>query len=201
MSNQNLITVFTKITASYNLFALIASCILNPFILFICVRSKKLRSTSTFKLLAIGSINDFICNFPWNQEAFTNSFFDFHSPYRSLFYCRVISVFVQFSTFQLASWLLVSISLDRFLSMIWKNWSKKWFSGKKPVIYGIGLAIVIMAINFNEVFTSGYSYMNNGTEVIICYESPAGEFQGYQVMSQVQFSTRIILVQYIINLL
>ena len=198
-TSYNLIQLFTKITGSYNLLLIIVSCVLNPMVFFICVKSKRLRSTSTFKLLAIGAINDFICNLPWNQEAFTNSFFNLQSPYLSLFYCRWISVFLQFSSFEMTSWLLVSISLDRYLSMMVKKWSKHWFVGPRPVIFGILLAIVIIAINFNEGFTAGYSTIENGTEIVTCYENPDDEFQWYLTLSEVNLLKSIILLNLLIS--
>lgn len=186
MDSTPLITVFTKISASFNLALMVSSCILNPLVFFICVKSKRLRETSTFKLLAISSINDFLSNLPWNQEAFTNSFFDLQSPYRSLFYCRWISVFLQISCFEITSWILVSISADRLLSMMFKKWSKSWSNGPKPVIYDCVLVFIILAINFHEVFTSGYSFYLDGTEVVVCYASPEGQYPWYDTMAQVK---------------
>lgn len=179
------VLIATKVSACFNLVVMVFSSLLNPIVFFVCVKSKRLRSTSTFKLLAISSINDFICNLPWNQESFTNAFFDFQSPMRSLFYCRWISVFLQFSCFQLTSWLLVSISADRLLSMTIKKWSKSLFNGPKPVIYALLLAFIIFAINFHEVFTSGFSFDLDGIQIIICYANPDGEIQWYFIMSQV----------------
>lgn len=194
MESQNNIILFTKITASYNLLIVILSCILNPLIFFICVKSNKIRSTSTFKLLAIGAINDFLAAIPWNFIAFTNSFFDFYPFAKSLFFCRVISIFIQFTCLQLTSWLLVSISLDRFLSMVIKQWSKRWFSGSRPVIYGLFLALFIIAVNFNVVFTAGFSFTLNGTEIIFCFANRPDEFQWYNLMSQVFFlNLRVLL--------
>lgn len=185
MDSQSLIFLFTKISSIFNLLLMVSSSLLNPLVFLICVKSKRLRSTSTFKLLAVSSINDFFCNLPWNQEAFTNSFFDFQSPFRSLFYCRWISVFLQFSSFEFTSWLLVSVSVDRLLSMTIKPWSKTMFNGSKPVIYAIVLAFIILAINFHEVFTAGYSFVVNGTEIVVCYSNPPGEYPWYVTMSQV----------------
>lgn len=186
MSDQSVITLFTKITAVFDLAMALTSSILNPMVLFICLRSKRLRSTSTFKLLAISSVNDFFCNWPWNQEAFTNSFFDIQLPYNSLFYCRWISVFLQFSCFQITSWLLTSISLDRFLSMMIKKWSKSLFNGLKPVAYATGVVFIIFAINFHLVFNGGYSYLDDdGFEIVICYDNPPDGIRWYYIMSQV----------------
>lgn len=183
---QATINLLTKITATFDLIMALTSSVLNPLVLYICLRSKRLRSTSTFKLLAISSINDFFCNWPWNQEAFANSFFDVQLPYKSLFYCRWISVFLQLACFEITSWLLLSISLDRFLSMTIKKWSKSFFDGFKPIIYAAFLVLIIFGINFNLVFYGGYSYSDDdGNEVVICYDSPPGGPAWYYIMSQV----------------
>lgn len=205
MSNLEVIDIFTKIFAIYNLVLVVATFILNPLVLFICVRSKKLRSTSTFKLLAFSSINDILVCLAWNQECFTNTFFNLYYYFRSLFYCRWISVFLQFTTLEIESWMLVSISLDRFLSLAVKKWSKHYFNGARPFIYSALLTFVIVAINFNEVFLSGFSYEVNGTEVVVCYQTPPGQsIDWYHIMSQVQIYVSIyksLIVEIFIEIL
>lgn len=189
MSNLEVIAIFKKIFATYNLFLLIVTFILNPLVFLICVKSQKLRSTSTFKLLAFSSINDILVCIAWNFECFTNAFFSLEYYYRSLFYCRWISVFLQFTTLEIESWMLVSISLDRFLSLSVKKWSKHYFNGARPFIYSALLTFVIVAINFNEVFLSGFSYEVNGTEIVVCYQTPPEQsINWYYIMSQVNIN-------------
>lgn len=181
------IDVFTKLFAIYNLFLIIAAILLNPMVLFICTRSKKLRSTSTFKILAFCAINDILSCIPWNLESFTNTFFNLNLPFLNLFYCQWISVFFQFASSQLESWLLVSISLDRLLSLTFKNWSKKYFMGFRPIICSIALSFIIVCINIHEVFTIGFIDIVNETTVVTCYESRPNEINLYDIMSQVSF--------------
>lgn len=182
------IDVFAKIFAVYNLILIIAAIVLNPMIIYVCLRSSKLRSTSTFKMLTIGAVNDLLCSLAWTQECFTNTFFNLQPQSRSLFYCQWISVFLQLTTFEIASWNMVSISLDRLLSLSLKKWSKSYFNGMKPYIYTACLMFVIAAINFVEVFNSGYiSYDENGTEIITCYANPPDSFPWYNTMSQVEY--------------
>lgn len=186
MSITVLADVFSKILAVYTLILIVASVILNPLVLFICLKSKKLRSTNTFKLLAFAAINDLLVCLAWDQESFTNTFFQLYPYFKSLFYCRWISVFLQFTTNEIESWMLVSISLDRLLSLSFKKWNTHFFNGLKPFIFASGLAFVIAAINFIEGFTSGFSYFDNGTEVVVCFVTPP-EFSidWYTIMEQV----------------
>jgi hypothetical protein len=186
MSNPDVAEVFGKIFAIYNLILIVVSIILSPMVVFVCLKSKKLRSSSTFKLLAISGVNDLIACIAWNLECFSNTFFDFEPYYRSLFYCRVISVFLEFTVLEFTSWMLVSISLDRLLSISFKNWSTKYFKDRRPWIYSIVLLLIIAAINFNEVFIAGYSFTVNGTEIIVCFDNRPDDFQWYHIMSKVK---------------
>lgn len=184
--NQETIDLITKIFSTYNLFLIVASFILNPLVLYICLKSKRLRSTSTFKMLAFSSLNDMLVMIGWNQESFTNAFFDLHPYSRSLTYCRLVSVFIQFSSLEFESWMLVSISLDRFLAMSVKKWCKTNFAGPRPYIYTAMLALLIWAINFVSLFSSGYIETVNNTDIVHCFATPPHlNVDWYHIMSQV----------------
>lgn len=185
MSEEKLIEVFTKIFASYNLFLLISSCVLNPIVIFIIIKSKRLRSTSTFKILAFSAVNDILTCFAWNLEGFTDSFFAFQPYSLSLLYCRLISNFLQLTSLQLESWLVVSISLERLMSLSYKKWSTHYFKGHRPIIYCFLLTLVLIGINFNEIFTIGYSDYANGTVYVTCFMNRPGELDFYQLMAKV----------------
>ena len=186
MADRQLIDLINKIFSTYNLFLILASFILNPLVLFICLKSKRLRSTSTFKLLAFNSVNDILTVIGWNQESFTNAFFAFYPYSRSLAYCRFVSVFIQFSSLEIESWLLFSISFDRLLSLMFKKWSKHYFVGLRPFIFAFALTIFIWSINFVSLFTGGTSYMSNGTEIVQCFQTPPDfTIDWYHIMSQV----------------
>ena len=187
MSNQYVIDIFSKIFACYSLLLIICAVILNPLIVFVILRSKKLRSTSTFKLLIFSSINDLLSLLEWNQEDFTMTMLNYSAPFTNIHYCRIVSIFLQYSTLMYGSWMLVSVSLDRLLSMMIKRWRKHYFSGARPYIYSVVLALVIIAINFNEIFTGGYVYEYEGTEVVVCYESDPNYFDWISLMSQVRY--------------
>ncbi len=180
------IDVFSKIFAVYSLLLIVASIILNPLILFICLRSKTLRSNSTFKLLAFNSVNDILVSLVWNSEAFVFTFFtNLPFYYGSLIYCRFMSTFFQNATLALSTWLLSSISFDRLLSMLISRWTKFYFSGSRPIIYSALLTLIIVLANFDEIFTMGYIYIDqNGTETVICYAtSPDSSVDWYLINS------------------
>ena len=182
---MSIIDTFTKITAIINGILIICAFILNPMVLFICLKSRKLRAKSTFKLLAFSSINDILSCLGWNQESFTTTIFNYATASLNLTYCRLISVFLQFTTVQFAAWMLVSISFDRFLSLTVKRWNRYYFSGYRPYIYASILASFMIGLNINEVFTGGYSYFDNDTEIVVCWSNPPDQFQWYNLMSKV----------------
>ena len=194
MNDPNLIDIFAKIFGCYCLFTTVAAVILNQLVLYICLKSKQLRSKSTFKMLALSSINDMISCISWNQEDFTVSVLNYFTAKKNLIYCKWISVFLQFTTIELESWILLSISTDRLLSMLVKNWSKSYFSGYRPYFYIVFLHLVIAGVNFHEVFTVGYSDYDNATdtEVVKCYAThPYYDFDWYGFASQVKFFNKL----------
>lgn len=183
----NKLELLTKILSTYNLFLIVASFILNPHVFYVCFRSKRLRRTSTFKLLAFGSLNDMLVMIAWNQESFTNAYFSLYPYTRSLAYCRLVSVFIQFTSLELESWMLVSISLDRLFSMSFQKWSTHWFTGSRPIVYAATLALLISSTNFVGLFAGGFSYRLNQTDVVQCFQTPPGfQIDWYFILSQVR---------------
>ena len=175
MSIQTLIDVAAKFLAAYALVLIIAAIILNPLVCYVCLKSAKLRNTSTFKLLAFASINDLFSSLVWNEGDFAHTFFGVTWSKYSPFYCMWVSIFFQYTTLQIASWMMVIVSFDRLMTMSLGIWSRHCFNGAKPFIFSCIISLVIVGINFNEGFTTGYFYSN-----------PANSFPWYDTMSQVR---------------
>ena len=173
MSNLDAIDVLTKISSGYNLILVIAPFIFNPIVLFICLKSKKLRSISTFKILTVNSIVDILVCLPWNFENFAANF-KFYPGYLSLFYCQWITSYLQVTLIQIESWLILSISVDRLLSLSFNKWSKSIFINSRPYIYCVCLIVFFFGFNIPRGYFGGYSFDVNGTEYIICYATPPG---------------------------
>ena len=194
MSQETIIIeIFSKLFASYNLLLMLVSIALNPLVFFICLKSKKLYSNNTFKLLAVASLNDIIACLPWNFEFFTNSFFGLQASSNSLVYCRFVSVFIQYSSFGFASWLLVAISLDWLLSIRVKKWQKEYFDSSRPFIFSVILALIVLLINFASNFTVGYSLTMNDTEIFVCYSDEPDSFPWFTVISEVTYFYYILM--------
>ena len=173
MSNQEAIDILTKIFSCYNLILIIASIIFNPIVLFICLKSKKLRSISTFKLLTVNSITDILICLPWNFENFAANF-KFYPTHKSLFYCRWISIYLQVMMIHIESWLLLSISVDRLLSLSFNKWSKSIFINSRPYIFCVCLILFFFGLDFHRSLIGGYEVVVNGTESVICFVTRPG---------------------------
>lgn len=171
VDNKILINVLNQIMGVWGLCLILSSVVFNFLVCFVCLRSRQLRSTTTFKFLAIAAINDMLLCFPWDLDDFTSVFFEYPIYLRNLFYCNYIEIFLQYSTINFSSWLFVSISLDRVLSLSVKKWSSQYFTAHRPVVYVVMLALAIVSMHVVSIFGTGYSYRNeNGTYVVVCFE-------------------------------
>ena len=188
-STSNLIVdSVSKIFSIYGLIETVVSIISNLLVIIIILKSQKLRTTSTFKILAVSAINDMLVCLPWNLEMFLYTIFNYGIVYENIFYCKWLANFLQFTTLSIESWLLLSISVDRLLSLKVRKWSRFYFSGFRPYIFGILLCFSIAGINFFEVFTNGYTYFDNETqtEIFVCYASdPSLGYDWYTFSIQV----------------
>ena len=128
--------------------------------------------------------------FYWNVEMFLYTLFNYEPVIESVFYCRWLSNFLPLTTLSIESWLLLSISIDRLLSLNVKKWSKFYFTDYRPYIFAVVLCFTIAAINFFEVFTIGYNTIDNETqtEIFVCYTTdPSFSYNWYKFATRVCF--------------
>ena len=188
-STQKLIIdTVSKIFAVYAIIETAASIVLNLLVIIVILKSERLRTTSTFKILVVSAVNDMLVCFPWNIANFLYTMFNYVAMYRNAFICKWIFMFLQYTTFSIESWLLLSISVDRLLSLHVKKWSKFYFNGYRPYIFAVLLCLTMVAINLFEVFTIGYSYFNNQTrtETFVCHATdPSFGYDWYTFSIQV----------------
>ena len=186
--SHDIINILSKLFACYNILLILVGFILNPLVAIIYLKGNRLRTKSTFKILAVGAVNDMLVCIARNHEGFTTTFFNYSGVYVSLLYCRWISIFIQYTTIQLESWILLSLSVDRLLSLVDRKWSRFYFIGSRPFIYTFLLYFLIVLINIHGGINGGYSYYDNETQkdVIVCYATnPAVGFDWYRFESQV----------------
>ena len=186
--NQAIIDTISKIFASVCIIETVSGIILNPLFLIIYLKSKRLKSSSTFKIFAVSAINDMLVGIPWNQENFFSAMFNYSASYSSVYYCRWIANFFQYTTLTIETWIVLSISVDRLLSMVVRKWSKFYFGGNRPYIFTVLLCFLISAINFHLIFTGGYTRFDNetNTERVICFASdPSLNYDWYSFAAKV----------------
>jgi hypothetical protein len=187
MTDSKLIDIYNKTMGIWAIILVICSIIFNSIVFIVCLKSNELRSISTFKLLAVAAINDALQGFSWNLGDFTWLFFDFNLDVSSLFYCKFLATFMINTTCCFASWLLVSISLDRVLSLYIRSWSNKYFNGQRPFFLAAFILLVIMSIFGWPAIKSGYSYTNeNGSEIIVCFEGAPGDTYLFDIITLVR---------------
>ena len=183
-STQNVSYVVDKVFKIFAVFGFIetvVSIILNPLVIIIILKSERLRTTSTFKILVVSAVNDMLVCFSWNVEMFLYTLFNYEPVNNSVFYCKWLSNFLQLTTLSIESWLLMSISVDRYLTIKVKKWSKFYFNGSRPYIFAVLLCFTIAAIHLFEVFTIGYTTFDNEThiEIFVCLTDPAFGYDWY----------------------
>ena len=169
--NQNIYDTFSKIFSCLGLFEALVALILNPMVLFIILRSKQLRQISTFKILAVSAVNDMLVGVAWNIDTFGYTMLNYTPSFVIPFFCEWFVNFLAYATLCIETWMMLSISVDRLLSMTVKKWTKFYFKGYRPFIYAVLLCLFIAGLNFHLGFTSGYIFYDNETqtEVFYCY--------------------------------
>jgi hypothetical protein len=100
-----ILDTIVEILSAYALFLVVFGTIGN-FLVFLT--SIRLRHTSTFIFMAFMAISDTLTLYFWNLNHFTSTFFNLDIENTLVINCR-IGNFIQFSSFQSSSWLLVSI--------------------------------------------------------------------------------------------
>jgi hypothetical protein len=186
MTSNKTIDIFTKVFSIYALLLTILGTAGNSLSCFICLR-KSLRTRATFKLLAFLTVSDIVALYQWNLKHFVATFFghyDWDLVYLTL--CR-LDQFLQTSSLQFSAWILVSIALDRLLSILILKWTKFYFRGSRPVVYAFTLLFIILLFNGTTLLTDGYVVIVNGTQKVICDAQPVLDYTIFNIMSQVSF--------------
>jgi hypothetical protein len=117
--------------------------------------------------------------------------FNFTPSYESIFFCRFFANFLGYTTLCIETWMVLSISVDRLLSMTVKKWTKFYFKGYRPFIFAVLLCLFIAGLNFHIIFTGIYIFYDNETQtdVFYCYTTdPSFGYDWYN------FATKVCLL-------
>ena len=79
----------------------------------VCLR-KRLRKLPTFIYLFTISVSDATSLSIWNLNHFLFIYFNLQPEFKSLIYCK-IGVFLQYVSLEYSAWLLVMLTLDRYI--------------------------------------------------------------------------------------
>nr|QVK45793.1 G protein-coupled receptor [Proales similis] len=142
-----------KVVGSYCLFLVIVGTLSNLIALYICLR-KRLRSVTTFIFFSFILLNDTLSLYGWCLDHFLDSFFHLQIEESSIWLCKIFR-FSQFVTLQWSSWLLVFLTLDRYLSITIKTWRSLYFRVNQAIMASILLGFFIMVLNSHMLILAG----------------------------------------------
>jgi hypothetical protein len=119
------------------------------------------------------SINDLISLTVWNLNHFLIVYFQFHPEFASEIWCK-IAVFMQYFSLEYSAWLLVLLTLDRYLYIRnrVKNPNSIREKGlKKAITFCAIVGLIIFILNSNLLILNGYTVVGNNTKQVMCYRS------------------------------
>ena len=101
----------------YSLSLTIFGTVFNLIITYISIKSK----ANSFCLLRYLALSDTLALYFWNLSHFSEAIFNINLENYSMFSCK-FGDWIQFSSLQASAWILVLISIDRYLIFRIKNW-------------------------------------------------------------------------------
>ncbi|CAF1115674.1 unnamed protein product [Brachionus calyciflorus] len=147
------VNFFLSVFGLYSLVLIIFGTIGNSFTIYICLR-KRLRSYTTFIFIAFICFSDIFSLYIWCLDHFSEAFFKTVIEEIGIISCRV-SFFQQVSSLQSSSWLLVALSLDRYLGVRFRTWRSLYFKAHQAVFCSFALIFLILIINSQILVLAG----------------------------------------------
>ena len=176
-----------RVIVGYTIFVILLGVFGNLFALIVCWRPK-LRKVPTFVFYAFLLISDTITLFWWNVDHLTLIYGGFLLEDLGESGCKTFTFFQMFS-FQWSAWLLVtteifeikntifltlkliyfkvSMTVERYLSIIKKMWRSTFLKPKLAFIVSIAIGTVLLIINV--VFSQLVKYEANDYSNITCF--------------------------------
>jgi hypothetical protein len=147
----------------YSLSLTIFGTVFNLIITYISIKSK----ANSFCLLRYLALSDTLALYFWNLSHFSEAIFNINLENYSMFSCK-FGDWIQFSSLQASAWILVLISIDRYLIFRIKNWQTIHFTNRIANMCGFIIILIFFLINSNVIFTFGYELKTiiNGTILI-----------------------------------
>ena len=174
MLDKQALQIYYHIMGMYDVFLALFGTLGNILVFIIAFR---LRKTTTFVFLIYLAVADSITLYWWNLDDFRFIYFGSSAQEGSVYGCKILNYF-QLTSMESSAWLLISLSIDRFLSVWLKSWKTKHFKSKQAFIASTCIVSFYALINFHIWFTYGYrEYDQNGTYVDYCHSEVVPTFQ------------------------
>ena len=106
MDENSIAKIFNQVFNGYGIVVVVFGTIGNIIGAIICLQ-ERLRKIPTFVFLAFLQLNDITTIYAWNINAFGSTFFSYR-PFDSTETVMKITSWIQFSSYEASSWLLVS---------------------------------------------------------------------------------------------
>ncbi len=151
-----MVDIFSFSIGIYALLLIFVGTIGNFLIFFTTFQINPKENNTTFIFLRFLAITDWITLFFFNLDSFTLPVYEIYLENISVVSCKWVD-FLQFASFQASAWLLVSLSLDRCLSVVFVNWHRLYFNKKRAYFVAAAVVIVDVLINIHILFTFGES--------------------------------------------
>ena len=181
MFDQQALQIYYHIMGLYDVFLALFGTLGNILVFIIAFR---LRKTTTFVFLVFLAVVDSLTLYWWNLDDFRYIYFGSSAQEGSVYGCKILNYF-QLTSMESSAWLLICLSIDRFLSVWSKSWKTRYFKSKQAFITSAILVSFFSLINFHIWFTYGYrEYDQNGTYADYCHSEIVPT---YQIMAKWDF--------------
>ena len=164
---MDVIPTLLKVTAILNLLVFLVGVITNFITLLVCLR-KRLRSVPTFIFIAFTAVIDVPPVANRNLDFFIYTYFGFYTRFTYELICKWNQFWHFFPLFS-SAWLLVALTIERYLSVKIPLWRKKIFTSTHAAITStiiiLFFASVHVYVNFSPVYTSKVVRVNNASVI------------------------------------
>lgn len=166
---------FDIINAYYALFLIVFGTFSNAYCFIVCSR-KELKNTFMFTIYRFLFVNDIVSLYTWNLDTVTYGLAGYLIERSGTLICGIFSWFT-FVTLQWSSWLLVLISIERYLFLKYRhiNITKTIDNNANLCALAIGISlavingIVLIIFMINVPWsTSNFDFLNNSFYQLWC---------------------------------
>ena len=160
-------SIIEKIFGVYFIILIILGTIGNCIGFCICVR-KRLQTITFFIFLSFIYIADTMALYLWCLNHFLEVFWNFRIEDLNVWTCR-FGFFIQQFSLHWSSWLLVALTLDRYLSVKIKTWWIVYFKSIQAVLASCIIGMILIILNSHLLVLNGSLVSDHGEIKVDCY--------------------------------